>query len=524
MSPATGWIRAALLAAALAAGLAAAAQGRTLRYASAFEPGTMDPHSVATVYNGRVLNQIYDHLVARNEDFVIEPSLALSWALVDPTTWRFRLRPGVKFHDGTPFSADDVVFSLERALSATSSVKNNLPNVTGARKVDALTVDVTTSVPTPILPDAFTNVRIMSKAWAIAHHAERPQNFAAKEDTYVSRNANGTGPFMLKEWAADVRTVLVANPHYWRKRGNLTEVRYLVVGSAATRLAGLVSGEIDFVVDPAVQDIERLEKTPGVKVLTGMGRATQFLGFDQARDRLLYAEAGEKNPFKDLRVRQAVKLAIDRDALVTKVMRNLGVAGSALFTPAVDGYDARFDRYPAYEPERARALLKQAGYPDGFAITLHCSSSQPADAICQALTGMLARVGIKVSYQPLPFNNLMPKVTTRDLSFYSLGWVPATDAEGTLIPLAHSPNAPGNGEYNAGSYSNPNVDALLDRARVELDGAKRLRMFVEAMAAIDEDVGYIPLVYRRVAWAMRSNARMKVRPNDSLELRFVNLD
>jgi len=504
--------------------LALPAHAKVLRYASGFEPGTMDPHAVASFYTTRVTNQIFDTLLARDENFAVAAALATSWAAVQPTAWRFKLRAGVKFHDGSAFSADDVVFSIERALTPTSRVRFNLPNVTGARKVDNLTVDVVTSSPTPILPSALTNFRIMSKAWCVKHKAERPQNFQAKEDTYSARNAMGTGPYKLKEWTPDVKTVLVANPDYWGTHGNVQEAHYLVITSAATRLAGLISGEIDFVIDPAMQDVERLEKAPGVKVVKGIGRSAQFLGFDISRDKLLYGDAGGRNPFNDVRVRRAVQLAIDSHALQTKIMRNLGVAGRALYTSAVEGYDARFDMRPDYNPERARLLLKEAGYAGGFSVTLHCSASQPADALCQAVTNMLARVGIKVSYEALPFNNLLPRVTSRDVSFYSIGWTPTTDAEGVLVPLAHTPNAAGDGEYNVGRYSNPVVDGLIDRARVEPDPAKRLQMLVQAMSVVEEDVAYITLTYRRVYWAMRSNVRVKPRPNDLLDLRYVNID
>lgn len=497
---------------------------QTLRYASAFEPGTMDPHAAASAYATRVLNLIFDTVTARDENFALAPGLATSWSPVQPTVWRFKLRAGVKFHDGSAFTADDVVFSIERALTPTSGVRFNIPNVTAARKVDELTVDVTTSSPTPILPNALTNFRVMSKAWAVKHKAERPQNFRAKEDTYSSRNAMGTGPYQLKEWVPDVKTVLVANPDYWGPRGNVKEARYLVVTSAATRLAGLVSGELDFVIDPALQDVERLEKSPGVKVVKGIGRTTQFLGFDIDRGKLLYGDAGDRNPFKDVRVRRAVRLAIDSDAIQTKIMRNLGVAGRALYSPGVEGYDRKFDQRPTYDPERARALLKEAGYPQGFAVTLHCSASQPADALCQAVTSMLARVGIRVTYQPLPFNNLLPRVTGRDVSFYSLGWSPSTDAEGVLVPLLHTPNANGDGEYNVGRYSSPTVDGLVDRARVELDSAKRIQMLVQAMSAAEEDAAYVTLTHRRVYWAMRSGVNVKPRPDDVLDLRYLNIN
>jgi peptide/nickel transport system substrate-binding protein len=516
-----------LLAALVAATLllSTATQAKNFRYASAFEPGTMDPHAFASLYNTRVLNQIYDVLVARDEDFKLEPGLALSWSTVQPTVWRFKLRPNVKFHDGTRFSADDVVFSVERALSKTSAVKNNVPNVTGAKKIDDSTVDIITSVPTPVLPAALTNLRIASKDWMTKHKAEIPQDFNAKEETFAARNANGTGPYMLKEWIPDNRTVLVNNPYYWGKRGNVTQATYTVLSSAASRLAALVSGEVDLVIDPAVQDVDRLKQTPQVKVVVGNSRATQFLGFDQQRDKLLYGEApGGKNPFKDKRVREAVRHAIDLEALQRKVMRDLSANGRALYTPALDGYDPKFNKLAPYDVERAKVLLKEAGYPNGFSVTLHCSNSQPADSICQGIAGMLARAGIKVSYQPVPFNLFVPKLIAKDVSMYSVGWTPATDAEGALVPLAHTPGKGGIGDYNAGNYSNPKADALIDSARVELDQPKRLKMLVDAMTEIDNDVGFVPIHYRHIFWASRANIRVKPRPNDVLELRFVNVD
>ncbi|HEY4998988.1 MAG TPA: ABC transporter substrate-binding protein, partial [Usitatibacter sp.] len=347
---------------------------KIFRYASQIDPGTMDPHAIATVYNARVLGQIYEPLVGRDEKFRIAPRLALSWAPIEPRVWRFKLRPGVKFHDGTPFTADDVVFTVERALSPTSQMRPSLPNVTGARKVDALTVDLLTSQPTPILPLALTNLRVMSKAWCVKHHVEKPLNFNAKEETFATRNTNGTGPYMLKEWDVDVKTILVANPSYWGRRGNVTQAQYLVVGSGATRVAGLISGELDFVVDAGVQDIERLSRMPDIRIAQGEGLGAQYLGFDFAHDKLVHGDAGGTNPFRSLKVREAMRLAIDVNAIQAKVMRNLSTIGSAIFTPGVDGWDPRFAKVPPYDPERARALLKEAGYPNGFTVALDCSS------------------------------------------------------------------------------------------------------------------------------------------------------
>lgn len=518
---------AALLALAATLALAPHAAAKTLRYASQFDPGTMDPHALASLYNNRVLSQIYEPLVGRDEAWKPEPRLALSWTPLDGGRgWRFKLRANVRFHDGSPFGADDVVFNVKRALDPLSKYKSSLPNVTGAVKLDALTVDLLTSQPTPVLPLALTGLRLMSRAWCEKHKVERPQDYNAKEETFATRNANGTGPFRLEKWETDIKTLLRASPDYYGKRGNVTEAQYLVVSSAATRVAGLISGEIDLVIDPAVQDVVRLKTVPGVTIGQAVGLATQFLGFDHARASLLYGKApGGGNPFKDVRVRQAIRHAIDLAALKSKVMRDTATAGRALYSPAVDGYDKRFDALAPYDVAKAKALLKEAGYADGFEVVLDCSSQQPADSICQAISGMVARVGIRVAYRPLPFNVLLPKVTSRDTSMYMIGWTPATaEPEGALIPLARTPSRAGLGEYNVGLYSNARVDALIDQARVEFDHAKRTALLTDAMATIDAEAGFVPLVYRNVTWAMRKPVRAVVRPNDVLDLRMVSVE
>ena len=484
----------------------------------------MDPHAVASAYNARILNQVYEPLVGRDEKFRLEPRLASSWEAVEGG-WRLKLRNDVKFHDGTPFTADDVVFSIERGLKPESQLRVSLPGVTGAKKVDDYTVDLLTSGPTPVLPLALINFRIMSRAWAVKHKVEKPQNFNAKEETFATRNANGTGPFMLKEWVPDTKTVLVANPHYWGRHGNVTEVQYLVVSTAATRMAGLVSGEIDFVVDPALQDVEKLRHSPSIVIGQTTGIQAQYMGYGLADEKLKYGEAGDRNPFRDIKVRLAVRHAIDMKALQSKVMRNMGSIGSALFSSAVDGWDPRFREPARYDPELSKKLLAEAGFPSGFSVTLDCSAAAPADAICQAVAGMLARVGIRVTHQPLPFNLLLPKVTKGDSSLFVIGWQPITaDAEGVLVPLAHTPNKGGDGQYNNGGYSNPQVDAAIDAARVVPMGEKRTKMLADAMTVLDADAAFVPLSYRNIVWAMNKKVKTPVMPNDTLDLRFVQME
>jgi peptide/nickel transport system substrate-binding protein len=515
-----------LLAALLVALTAAGAEARNFRLASQFDPGTMDPHALASLYNNRVLSQVFEPLVGRDEDFRPEPRLAVSWVPLDGGKgWRFKLRPNVKFHDGSPFTADDVVFNVARALHKLSAYKTALPNVTGARKVDALTVDILTSQPTPVLPLQLTNLRLMSKAWCEKNNAEKPQDYNSKEETFAARNAVGTGPYKLVRWETDVKTVFAANEGYWGKRGNVTEATFFVVGSAATRVAAIITGEMDFVIDPAYQDLERLKREPQVKLTQGGGLGAQFMGFDHKREKLTHGDAGGKNPFKDIRVREAIRLAIDTEAIKSKVMRNAAMVGRAIYTSSVDGYDKRFLQPPVHDPARAKALLKEAGYANGFSVELDCSAQQPADAICQGIASMLSRVGIRIDYRPLPFNILLPKLIAGDTSLYVIGWTPASaEPEGVLLPLAHGRSGPGVGEYNFGHYANAQADALIDQGRVEFDPEKRAKLLNEAMALIDADVGFVPLANRDVVWAMRKNVRVKPRPNDLVDLRFVNLD
>jgi peptide/nickel transport system substrate-binding protein len=239
----------ACVAALLCASLALPATGKTLRFASAFDPNSLDPHSLALLYQTRVVTQVYEGLVNRDRDYRIEPALATAWTMVGPTTWRFTLRPNVKFHDGTPFTADDVVFSIERALARTSQRAAQLRGVLGARKVDPLTVDILLEAPDAVLPEKLYLFGIMSRDWSARNGVLLPQDFNAKQETHAVRNANGTGAFMLKSYEPDRRLVLVANPDWWGRSdkavaaqlGNVTEAIYTVIQQDATRLAALAS-------------------------------------------------------------------------------------------------------------------------------------------------------------------------------------------------------------------------------------------------------------------------------------------
>jgi peptide/nickel transport system substrate-binding protein len=509
-----------LLTAFLAAGPLGA---KTLRFASAFDPQSLDPHALALLYQTRVVSQIYESLVARDRNFAIEPALATSWEQVDAKRWRFKLRPNVKFHDGASFTADDVVFSITRALAKNSQRAFQLRGVLEARKVDPLTVDVILEAPDAVLPEKLIYVGIMNKAWSAAHDVVAPQNYNAKQETYAVRNANGTGPYVLKSYESDVRCVLVANPQWWGQRGNIDEATYVVIQSDATRLAALVSGQVDFVIDPPFQDVPRLQKEGRFKLAQISDIGTQYLGFDQSRDELQFGDVKGRNPFKDLRVRRAVYAAIDIDAIVAKVLRGQATASGSYVSRLLDGYVPELESRPKYDPAAARALLKEAGYPDGFQVTLDCVNVAYRAAVCQAITGMLAQVGIRTTFQPWPTATFFPKLTQATTSFFEFGWSPQTDPWPMLNAIVHSYGPDGPGTFNGGRYSNPRLDQLIDSIRVEPDIVRRRQLVGDALRLMRADLPLLPLYRRTLTWVMRPEVSVAQWPSDILELRFVRI-
>jgi peptide/nickel transport system substrate-binding protein len=508
----------------LAGSLAASPLGaKTLRFASAFDPQSMDPHGLALQYQTRVVSQIYESLVFRDRNFDLEPALALSWQQIDSKTWRFKLRPGVKFHDGTVFTADDVVFSIERALAKNSQRAFQLRGVVSARKVDDLTVDLLLAAPDAVLPEKLVYVGIMSRAWSTAHGVTEPQNYNAKQETFAVRNANGTGPYRLKTYESDARTVLVANPDWWGRRGNVDEAVYVVIQSDATRLAALVSDQVDFVIDPPFQDIARLKQEGRFKLAEMADIGTQYLGFDQSRDELQFGDVKGRNPFKDLRVRRAIYQAIDIDVIINKVLRGQATATGSYISRLLDGYLADLDRRLPYDPAAARAQLKEAGYPDGFGITLDCVNVAFRAAVCQAIAGMLAQVGIRTAFQPWPTATFFPRITQATTSFFEFGWSPGTDPWPTFNAIVRSNGADGTGTFNGGRYSNPRLDQLIDAIRVEPDLARRRQLIGDALRTMRADLPLIPLYRRTLTWVMRPDINVTQWPNDVLELRYVQI-
>jgi peptide/nickel transport system substrate-binding protein len=499
----------------------------TLRIASAFDPQTMDPHGLALLYHSRVAFQIHDSLLNRDAAFKLEPALATRWQMTAPTSWRFWLRSGVRFHDGSTFTADDAIFSIQRAQGPTSQRAFSLKGITGLQKVDALTLDIQLDAPDAVLPEKLLLVAMMSQAWCQKHGVEKAQDFNAKQETFAVRNANGTGPFKLVAYQPDVQVQLARHDAWWgradARNGNLAGATYLTIRSDATRLAALTSGEVDLVLDPPFQDVQRLKQDPRLRLVSAGDLGTQYLAFDQARDELAGSDARGRNPFKDRRVRQAVAHAVNTELIVQKVLRGQGTPTGSFIAPLVDGYLPELDRRLPYDPARARQLLGEAGYPGGFSVTLDCVNIAWREGVCQAAAAMLSQVGIRTQLRSSPTNQFFPKLSQGTASFVEFGWTPQTDPWSTLNGLFRSFDPAGGGTFNAGRYSNPQLDALIDAIRSEPDLTKRRARVGVALRLIHDDLPLLPLYRRTLNWAMASRVQLVAWPNDTLELRWVRL-
>ncbi|MFN8897114.1 MAG: ABC transporter substrate-binding protein [Pseudomonadota bacterium] len=514
------------------AGLAALpASAQTLRIASAFDPQTMDPHGLALLYHTRVVSQVYESLVGRDEKFALEPALAASGQMTSPTAWRFRLRAGVVFHDGSRFTADDAVFSVERAMAPPSQRAFQLKGVKAVRKLDDATIEFQLEAPDAVLPEKLQYVAMMSRAWSEKNGAVRAQDFNARQEMHTVRNANGTGPFRLARYEPDVRLVLERHPGWWgwadpahaRRNGNLKEVQFLPIRSDATRLAALTSGEVDLVLDPPYQDIARLKADSRMTLAQTADIGQQYLTFDQARDELEFSDVKGRNPFKDLRVRRAVYHAINVPLIIDKVLRGQAVPTGAFLSPRVDGSPAELDVRLPFDPARSRALLAEAGYPNGFVVTLDCVNVAWRENSCQAMAAMLTQVGIRTTLRSSTTSQFFPRLSQGSASFVEFGWSASPDAWNSLNGLFRTFDRSGLGSFNAGRYSNPKLDTLIDQIRVEPDLTRRRAMVATVLRLVTEDLPYIPLYRRTLTWAMAKKVSVVQWPNDTLELRWAKV-
>ncbi len=518
--------KSAMVVAALAMALGTA-HAVTLRVANVGDVQSMDPHSLNETLQISFTGSVYEPLVGRDKKMGIVPALATKWAQKSPTVWRFDLRRGVKFHDGTPFTADDVVFSFKRAAGEGSDMKGYTSSFKEVRKIDDFTVEIETVTPFPILPDVLTSVFMLSKKWCEENKAEQPVDRRKGIENAASFRANGTGPFRLKERQPSTRTVIVRNLNYWDKvESNVDEVVFTPIGNDATRVAALLSGEIDVMEPVPLQDVERIKSSGKFDVLQGPELRTIFLGMDQRRDELLSSSVKGKNPFKDKRVRQAFYQAIDINSIKSRVMRNASTPTALMVGPGVRGFQEDMNKRLPYDPDAAKKLLAEAGYPNGFEVGMNCPNDRYVNdgPICQAVAANLARIGVKVNLQTETKVSYFPKILRRDTSFYLLGWTPSTtDAHDALTNLMATPTDKGQGQFNLGAYSNPKLDELTLKIQSETDDAKRNAYIREAFKIHQDDVGHIPLHQQALAWAVRKGVTLTQLPDNRMFFKWVTV-
>ena len=512
----------------LGAALSAQAGAATLRWANDGDSNSMDPYTRNETFQLTFTQNIYDPLVRRDRDLKVEPALATSWEQPAPLVWRFHLRQGVKFSGGETFTADDVVFSYQRATGPGSNINAYFAAVKGIRKIDDATIEFDMKAPDPIFIQEITGWLIMSRAWCEAHGAAQPADLTSSTENFATRNADGTGPYILKSREPDRRTTMTRNPDWWGKpEGNVTDIEFNVISNPATRVAALISGDIDMIYTVPPQDVARLQRSAGIRLIQGSELRTVYLGLDTARDELLKSDVKGKNPLRDKRVRQAFNEAIDIQAIHDRVMLGQSHPTGLLYGPGVNGYTAASDvRYP-YDPAHAKALLAEAGYPDGFGITLDCPNDRYANdgAICQAVTIMLSRIGMHVTLNAETKLKYFAEINPPKYasSFFLLGWTPNTyDALNALYNLMGSRNGV-RGVFNVGGYSSPEFDALLDKIAVNTDDASRNAQIVAASKILHDDYAFIPLHQQTVIWAARENVSLQQLADNTFPIRFVTV-
>lgn len=498
-----------------------------LRWAAQNDILTMDPHSQNHATTHAIMQYTYEGLVRYTKDYKIEPCLATSWDKISDTQFRFHLRKGVKFHDGSPFTADDVVFSFTRIKEPQGTNQIYVAGINEVKKIDDYTVELLLSGPHPLLLQNIVDFRIMSKAWSEKNRSQHIQDYSKREETFASRNTNGTGPYIIKGWEPDKRIVMTLNRNWWGKLdGNVTDVIYTPIKSDATRVSALLSGDVDLVTDLPTQDVDRLRKEPNLKILDGHEVRTIFIGLDQHNDELKYANIKGKNPFKDLRVRKALNMAVDREAIRKVVMRGLSIPAGIMIAPGVHGNTKDIDIVTKYDPAGAKKLLAEAGYPQGFEFTLDCPNNRYVndEKICQALVSMWARAGLQVKLNAMPFATYIPKLLNFDTSAYMLGWgVPTFDGLYTLQSLVRTKTTGADGSFNIGRISDQKLDEMIDALKVTTDVKKRDAILKEALEITRDQAYYVPLHHQMRPWAMKKNVSIVYSLDDRPQARFATV-
>jgi peptide/nickel transport system substrate-binding protein len=506
------------------------ADAKTFRWAFQGDAQSLDPHGLNEGFTLGFLGNVYEGLTAYGPDLELVPALAESWETLSPTSWLFKLRRNVRFHDGNEFTADDVIFSWKRAASEGSDMKGYAAKVAEIRKLDDHTIEIETPSPNPILPRELAFLYMMDKEWSETNGTTVATNVRNGNVTnFANLHANGTGPFYVVDRQPDVKTVLKRYNGYWKSiKTDINEGIMTPIPQDATRVAALLSGQVDLAYPIPLQDLQRLEHASDVRPLTGAEARTIFLGMDQSRSELLYSSVKGKNPFKDQRVRAAIAHGIDVEAIKMKIMRGASWPTGLMVAPQINGFDASLNTPYVYDQDRAKQLLAEAGYADGFEVTLDCPNNRYIndEKICVAVAAMLAKIGIVVRVLAQPKSKFFAKVLAQngyDTSFYLLGWIPATfDSHNVLFNLLSCRNNETQaGLFNLGNYCNKRVDELTGLVESETDPAKRQAMIIEAFRTVQQEVGYVPLHQQPLSWGVKEGVEVTQRADNYLDLRNV---
>ena len=496
---------------------------KTIKWSMQGDSLTLDPHAQNEGPTTQVSRQVYEALVTRGLDMSIGPQLATKWKAVDENTWYFFLREDVKFSNGQAMTSEDVVFSILTAKHPTSDFKEYISTISGVKAIDDYTVQIKTSKPNPILLNQLSNIFVMSKQWCTENFAIVPQNWDASQETFSATNALGTGPFKITLREPNTKTVFKRNSRWWgsMKDNKVTEIQLLPIKNAATRVAALLSGEIDLVTDAPVQDLDRITASAGHKVVSTPQMRTIFLGMDQAADKLRSGNTGD-NPFKKLAVRQALYQAIDIEAIKKKVMRGLSEPAGIITFPGVNGYTTDLDKRLPYDVNAAKKLLADAGYPNGFDVELRCPNDRYVndEAICTAVVGMLGKIGVNVNLFAQTKSKHFKELKDDQGDFYMLGWgVPTLDSHYVFHYLYET-----GASWNKVNFSNADVDAAIRVMEGEVDLDKRNAAIAKAWKIVRDDISYLPLHHQVISWASKSNVDVPIRPNNEPLFRFSSFN
>jgi peptide/nickel transport system substrate-binding protein len=482
-----------------------------LKIGLASDVSSLDPHFVNIAPNIAFSQHLFDALVHVDANGRLIPGLATSWRAIDPTTWEFKLRRGVKFHDGSELTADDVVFSLNRPATLTNSpgpFTSYTKQITDKQIVDPYTVRLKTATPYGPLPLDMNSIFIVSK--------KAVQN-ASTEDFNSGKALVGTGPFRFVSFRRGDRIEVARNDSYWGEKPAWDKVVFRIIASDTPRLAALLSGDLDAIETVPTADIARLRGNPKFKLEQKVSWRTIFWHLDQSRDKSPFVtdKSGkplDKNPLKDVRVRQAISKAINRQALAERTMEGLAVPASNIVSPGIFGY-ADTLKVEAYDPAGAKKLLAEAGYPDGFAVTLHGTNNRYVndEKVVQTVAQFLSRAGIQAKVETMPLSSYFGKARAGEFSVALLGWG-SLAGDFALRSLVGTPNAEtGWGTWNWGRYSNPKVDQLVQSALSSVDEKKREGFAREAATVALKDYAVIPLHHQYATWAVRKGLKYVAR-------------